>query len=309
MPVKAVTAPDGTPVTTPNQKKVVVEGTVPDHARLTIHYLGFAEKSVAAEGGNNISIKLEKDTHMLSDVVVVGYGTQKKVNISGSVDQLTAKDLEKRPITDVSRGLQGMIPNLNIDFASGEPGKAASLNIRGEASINGGSPLILTTDHGREEHGFGHGGQSAGERGIWMVSNRRDMNAEWGSGSLSQVDVNPSICRFMGFDVPRDVEWEQDGIPFFGNADIYGLTTTGFDNKVMLKWGTFGKAGVPADVYIATSNNRRNGGKDEWKHVARVKASDRKCEVDLGKYAASDFYKFVVVPPNNHVTRWFQVKR
>ena len=177
LPVKAAAAPDGTPVSTPSQKKVVVEGTVlddmgepligatvyekestngtttdidghfslsvPDHAKLTVHYLGFAEKSVVAEGGNSLNIKLEKDTHTLSDVVVVGYGTQKKVNISGSVDQLTAKDLEKRPITDVSRGLQGMIPNLNIDFASGEPGKAASLNIRGEASINGGSPLIL----------------------------------------------------------------------------------------------------------------------------------------------------------------------
>lgn len=169
--------------------------------------------------------------------------------------------------------------------------------------------LIVTTDHGREERGFNHGGQSAGERGIWMVTNRRDMNAEWGGASLSQVDVNPSICRFMGFSVPRDVEWEQDGIPFFGSVDIYGLTTTGYDNKVTLKWGVFGKADVPADVYIAASNNYRDGGSDEWRHVARVKAADGKCEVDLGKYAASGFYKFVVATPNNHITRWYQVKR
>ena len=112
-------------------------------AVITVHYLGFAEKLVNTKGNNPLSIKLEKDTHLLDDVVVVGYGTQKKINMSGAVDQLTAKDIEKRPINDLSRGLQGMIPNLNIDFTSGEPGKAATLNIRGEASINGGSPLIL----------------------------------------------------------------------------------------------------------------------------------------------------------------------
>ena len=66
-----------------------------------------------------------------------------KVNLSGSVDQINAKQLEARPITNISKGLQGMVPNLNIDFTSGEPGQAAKINIRGEASINGGSPLIL----------------------------------------------------------------------------------------------------------------------------------------------------------------------
>ena len=76
-------------------------------------------------------------------MVVVGYGVQRKVNLSGSVDQINAKQLEARPITNISKGLQGMVPNLNIDFTSGEPGQAAKINIRGEASINGGSPLIL----------------------------------------------------------------------------------------------------------------------------------------------------------------------
>ena len=87
---------------------------------------------------------LEDDSEKLEEVVVVGYGVQRKVNLSGSVDQINAKQLEARPITNISKGLQGMkIFNLNIDFTSGEPGQAAKINIRGEASINGGSPLIL----------------------------------------------------------------------------------------------------------------------------------------------------------------------
>ena len=59
------------------------------------------------------------------------------------MEQVGAKELEVKPINDISRGLQGMIPNLNIDFVSGEPGQAARINVRGLTSINGGSPLIL----------------------------------------------------------------------------------------------------------------------------------------------------------------------
>ena len=94
-------------------------------------------------GKHLLKIELEDDTETLGEVVVVGYGIQKKANLSGSVDQITSTQLEQRPMTDLSKGLQGMVPNLNVDFTSGEPGQAANINIRGEASINGGSPLIL----------------------------------------------------------------------------------------------------------------------------------------------------------------------
>ena len=116
---------------------------VPKGSKIRVSYLGFEEKKVIVNENGPVNIKLEKDLQELNEVVVVGYGTQKKVNMSGAVDQLTAKEIEKRPITDISHGLQGMIPNLNIDFTSGEPGKSAEINIRGEASINGGSPLIM----------------------------------------------------------------------------------------------------------------------------------------------------------------------
>ena len=112
-------------------------------AVLEVSYVGFRTQQVQVSGRRQLKVVLEEDAATLGEVVVVGYGIQKKVNLSGSVDQINAKDLEKRPISDLSRGLQGMIPNLNIDFTSGEPGQAANINIRGEASINGGSPLIL----------------------------------------------------------------------------------------------------------------------------------------------------------------------
>lgn len=117
--------------------------SVPKGSKLSIHYLGFAEKVVETDKEGTLTIKLDKDSRELDDVVVIGYGTQKKVNMSGAVDQLTSKDIEKRPIADISRGLQGMIPNLNIDFTSGEPGQTATLYVRGETSINGGEPLVM----------------------------------------------------------------------------------------------------------------------------------------------------------------------
>ena len=116
---------------------------VPSDAVLSVSYIGYKPQDVVVNGKTNFHIVLEDDAEKLEEVVVVGYGVQRKVNLSGSVDQINAKQLEVRPITNISKGLQGMVPNLNIDFTSGEPGQAAKINIRGEASINGGSPLIL----------------------------------------------------------------------------------------------------------------------------------------------------------------------
>lgn len=116
---------------------------VSSDAVLQFSYVGYKSKSVNVNGNKDFNIVLEEDSETLDEVVVVGYGVQKKINLSGSVDQVSSEQLEQRPMSDLSRGLQGMVPNLNIDFTSGEPGESASINIRGEASINGGSPLIL----------------------------------------------------------------------------------------------------------------------------------------------------------------------
>lgn len=116
---------------------------VPSDATLVVSYIGYTPQQIAINGKKTLHIELEDDTETLEEVVVVGYGIQKKINLSGSVDQINSAQLERRPMTDLTKGLQGMVPNLNIDFTSGEPGQAANINIRGEASINGGSPLIL----------------------------------------------------------------------------------------------------------------------------------------------------------------------
>ncbi|WP_240452845.1 MULTISPECIES: SusC/RagA family TonB-linked outer membrane protein [Sphingobacterium] len=104
--------------------------------------VGHENMSIVFDGKMNQFI-LSKSTDNLEEVVVVGYGKQKKVNLSGAVDYISSEALESRPIANVSQGLQGLVPNLNIQFNSGAPGEAANFNIRGITSINGGAPLIL----------------------------------------------------------------------------------------------------------------------------------------------------------------------
>ncbi len=92
----------------------------------------------------SLNVTLAEDTQGLEEVVVVGYGTQKKVNLSGAVANVDGKVLENRPITNIGQGLQGVVPNLNVSMNSGgAPGASSSYNIRGNTSLNGGSPLVL----------------------------------------------------------------------------------------------------------------------------------------------------------------------
>ena len=110
---------------------------------LIFSFIGMIKKEIPVNGQTVINVSLEQEFTGLDEVVVVGYGVQKKVNLSGAVDAIDSKQLESRPIVNISQGLQGVSPNLNIDFVSGEPGQAAQINIRGVTSINGGEPLIL----------------------------------------------------------------------------------------------------------------------------------------------------------------------
>ena len=99
-----------------------------------------------AIAGKSININLQEDTEMLDEVVVVGFGTQKKVNLTGSVGIATAKELESRPVASATMALQGLIPGLQISTNTGEIDKTASINIRGNGTIgdgSSGSPLIL----------------------------------------------------------------------------------------------------------------------------------------------------------------------
>ena len=111
---------------------------------LLFSFVGYTLQEVPINGNSIVNTQLKSEVTALSDVVVVGYGTQKKANLSGAVDQVTSEVLENRSITNLNQGLQGVLPNLNIRMLDGKPNQAPSFNIRGMTSIGqGGSALVL----------------------------------------------------------------------------------------------------------------------------------------------------------------------
>ncbi|WP_194285648.1 TonB-dependent receptor [Sphingobacterium zhuxiongii] len=112
-------------------------------AILIISNIGYEKQEVSAANKSSIQITLHPTLTEVDEVVVVGYGEQKKVNLTGAVSQISGEEFEDRPVTQLTQALQGNVPNLNIVFGSGKPGTSGSVNIRGNTSINGGDPLIL----------------------------------------------------------------------------------------------------------------------------------------------------------------------
>ncbi len=114
-----------------------------DSGILVFSFVGMETLEEPVEGRTIIDVELNRELEALEEVIVVGFGTQQRVNLSGAVDQIDTRELESRPISSVSQGLQGIIPNLNIDYLEGSPGTDPRINIRGFTSINEGDPLIL----------------------------------------------------------------------------------------------------------------------------------------------------------------------
>lgn len=123
--------------------KVVLYNVAPD-AVLVVSFVGYATVEVPVNNRAVVSVLLKDDSLALDEIVVVGYGTQKKANLTGAVDQVGAETFEGRPNANLTQMLQGQIPNLNLKFTDGRPNSSPSFNIRGTTSIGqGGSALVL----------------------------------------------------------------------------------------------------------------------------------------------------------------------
>ncbi|MGL4520455.1 MAG: SusC/RagA family TonB-linked outer membrane protein [Phocaeicola sp.] len=119
--------------------------SVSSNATLVISYIGYQEQQIVVGNNRNFRILLKEDTHALEEVVVVGYGTQKKVNLSGSISTINVSELtESRPITNVSQALAGMAAGVTVTSSSNQPGNDnADIKVRGQGTLNSSSPLVI----------------------------------------------------------------------------------------------------------------------------------------------------------------------
>lgn len=112
--------------------------------QLKVTYIGYIEQIIAIGNRSEIKITLREDNNALDEVVVVGYGVQKKATLTGAVEQINSQALESRAVTNVGLALQGQTPGLVVTRSSSRPGnEGLNFQIRGATSVNGGSPLII----------------------------------------------------------------------------------------------------------------------------------------------------------------------
>ncbi|WP_205195557.1 TonB-dependent receptor [Chitinophaga sp. Cy-1792] len=128
-----------------------VDGTYSINANpgdvLVFSFIGYDQKEVTVQQGNTVNVTLSASTGTLKEVVVnVGYGSTKKVHLTGAVASVGSEKLANRPLVNLADGLQGQVPGLNVSMGNGQPGTSATFNIRGLPTIGGagqGSPLVL----------------------------------------------------------------------------------------------------------------------------------------------------------------------
>lgn len=113
-------------------------------AILSFSYTGFNSQEEKTDGRTVINVVMAENSRVLEDVVVVGYGSQKKVNLSGAVAQVSGKDLINRPVPNATSALQGVLPGVTVIRGSGQPGSEGyGIRIRGFSSANSASALVL----------------------------------------------------------------------------------------------------------------------------------------------------------------------
>lgn len=116
-----------------------------ENATLVFSSIGYVTREIAVKSATkNLSIKLQSASNTLNDVVVVGYGTQRKVNLTGSVESINSARLADRPVTQLSAALQGIAPGVTVTTTTGAPGSdAGTIRIRGIGTLNNASALVL----------------------------------------------------------------------------------------------------------------------------------------------------------------------
>lgn len=110
---------------------------------LLISYIGYQTQERPVHKKTVFNFRLKENTEILDEVVVVGYGTQKKINLTGAVETVSSKEIENRPIKSVADALQGTALGVTVTSAAGEPGSFSSIKIRGTSSLNSGGALVL----------------------------------------------------------------------------------------------------------------------------------------------------------------------
>ena len=190
-----------------------------------------------------------------------------------------------------------------IEYADEQVGRIWKAVQLREQNYNEDWLIIVTTDHGRDpKTGKGHGGQSDRERSGWIVTNAEDLNSHFNDGDASQVDIMPTIARFLNVKISKSILREIDGIPLIGELSVSDPKVSLDNGNASITWKAINKEGM-VKIYITPSNNYKSGGIDDYTLVKQVPMKSQRALINLQKIPSS-FYKIVIEGKSNTVNRW-----
>ncbi len=200
--------------------------SIPSNARsLEVSYIGFATQTVEIGSGNVIDVVLSEDTKALGEVVVVGYGTQRKRTLTASVVRVSAEEIENQPVPNLSQAIQGRMAGVQVTSGSGRPGASIQVNIRGRASISAGNNPLYVVD------------------GVILPSNSGATPTTAGAGVSALASINPDDIESI--EVLKDA----------AAAAIYGSRGS---NGVVLITTKRGKTGSNSTINVNTYTGRQS---------------------------------------------------
>ena len=196
-------------------------------ATLVISYVGMKTQEIKLKGRKNIDVTLEDSSEALSELVVVGYGTQKRSDITGSVASLSEDQMRQTIVTNADQMLQGKVAGVQVTQNSGAPGGATSVRIRGASSLNSSNEPLYIID------------------GVPMGGNTSIGGFDWMGGSNGQTTVNPLASIAPSDIVSIDVLKDASACAIYGAAGANGVV------MVTTRRGSAGHTNITYDGYVA----------------------------------------------------------
>jgi TonB-linked SusC/RagA family outer membrane protein len=215
-------------VTTSGEDGTYTLANVKTGARIIISYTGFEQQEIGTTGNAYEKVQLKKLNNTLDDVVVVGYGSRKKSEVTGAITTVKASDLLQTPVANLAQGLQGRVAGLQVTQNNAAPGGSISIRLRGTNSINGSSEPLYIID------------------GVQIQNNTAPgVSGPPTLGNISSVGGNSNTVSSLSFLNPNDIE-SIEVLKDASAAAIYGSQAA---NGVIIITTKRGKAGTSAVSY------------------------------------------------------------
>jgi TonB-linked SusC/RagA family outer membrane protein len=205
---------------------------VPDDAEvLQFSFLGYKTLEVAVDGRSEVNVSLEADLLALDDIVVVGYGTQQRQEVTGAITSVRSEEIQNVPVSSFENALQGRMAGVNVAESTGEPGASPQITIRGTGSISAGNSPLYVID------------------GVPITTNR-NLQSDIGSqrGSFQPPSANP-----LATINPKDIE-SIEVLKDASAAAIYGSRGSNGVILITTKQGTAGRTSVNFSSYVGVSS-------------------------------------------------------